>query len=149
MPPEENNDYEMYLMNENGDAVKIERFSEMSKCEVGVNPCIDLKSLYEAKYEANFVLTPESEAVLRKMQEQLDAEIVENLQNQIQSVDAVIQGLKSCDIDSGCSDKCPYYEENSSKCYGRLYKDAIAIAEAYKSVVKKGLKMMEERKIDR
>ena len=144
MPPEENNEYDLFLVNENGDPVKIERFSEMPKCEVEIDPHIDLKSLCEEKFEAKIELTPESAAEIAKLQEQLDAEIVENLQQQIKTVDSVITSMKSCICENGCIG-CQYVPSRSG-CIDDLLKDAIEIAEAYKGVVEKGLKMMEERK---
>ena len=121
-------------MNENGKPVqKIGRFSEMKTCEVGTDPRINLKKMYESKFEGTFKLTPESEAQLAELQKQADAEVIENLKQQIEAIDNVILGLKSCDVGVG------------SERYGKLYKDAIAIAEAYKRVVKSGLQMMEER----
>ena len=129
MPPEENNNFELFMMNENGEPVKIVGFSEMQKCEVKCDPSIDLKGLYEAKYEGTFELTPESAAQMAEWQKQLDAEIIENLHQQINRVDAVIAGLKYCNHDDT----------------DRLLTDAIAIAEAYKTVIEKGLNMMEEK----
>ena len=138
---------ELYLMDENGEPVKkIRRFSEMKTCEVRQDPRINLKKMYESKFEGTIELTPESEAQLAELQKQVDAEIIENLKQQIEAVDNVILGLKSCGVDVVCSDKCPYYEPVGSECYWKLYKDAIAIAEAYKRVVESGLQMMEERK---
>lgn len=137
---------ELYLMDENGEPVKkIGRFSEMKTSEVIQDPRINLKKMYESKYEGTIELTPESEAQLAELQKKLDAEIVENLKQQIEAVDNVILGLKSCDVGVGCTEKCPYYAPVGSECYGKLYKDAIAIAEAYKRVIESGLQMMEER----
>lgn len=142
MTPYENNASDLFLMNEKGEYVKIMRFAEMQTAEVKMDPRIDLKELYlqqnQSEREGTFELTPESAAQLTELQKQFDAEVIENLQQQIKAVDAVIAGLKSCDVDSGCSDKYTYYE--------KLYEDAIAIAEAYKKVVKSGLQMMENRK---
>lgn len=124
-------------MNENGDAVKITGFLEMPKCEVEIDPSIDLKSLCESKFEGTFQLIPESEAEIKKLQEQLDAEIIANLKEQIVAVSNVITAMEYC---GKCSDKCPY---RGSDCIERWMKDAIAIAYAYKGVVESGLKMME------
>ena len=138
---------ELYLMDENGEPVKkIGRFSEMKICEVRQDPRINLKKIYESKFEGTIELTPESEAQLAELQKQADAEIIENLKKQIEAVDNVILGLKSCDVAVVCSEECPYYSPVGSECYGKLYKDAIAIAEAYKRVVESGLQMMEERR---
>lgn len=138
---------ELYLMDENGEPVKkIGRFSEMKTCEVKQDPRINLKKIYESKFEGTFELTPESEAQLAELQKQADAEVIENLKQQIEAVDNVILGLKSCgDGGVDCTKKCPYYAPVGSECYGKLYKDAIAIAEAYKRVIESGLQMMEER----
>lgn len=145
MPPDENDIGELFMMNENGEPVKIGRFSEMPKCEIRTDPHIDLKSIYENKFEAKFELTPESVEEIAKLQEKLNAEIIENLKQQMDAIDAVILGLQSCDVGVGCTSKCPYYSPIGSECYGKLYKDAIAIAESYKRVVESGLKMMEKK----
>lgn len=139
MPPDENDIGELFMMNENGEPVKIGRFSEMPICEVKTDPHIDLKSIYENKFEAKIELTPESAAEMAKLQEQLDAEIIENLKEQIVAVSNVITAMEYC---GKCSDKCPY---RGSDCIERWMKDAIAIAYAYKGVVESGLKMMEEK----
>ena len=137
---------ELYLMDENGEPVKkIGRFSEMKTCEVRQDPRINLKKMYESKFEGTFELTPESAEQLAELQKQIDAEIIENLKQQIEAVDNVIFGLKSCDVGVGCTEECPYYSPVGSECYGKLYKDATAIAEAYKRVVESGLQMMEKR----
>ena len=140
MPPDENNIGELFMMNENGEPVKIERFSEMSRCEVKTDPHIDLRSVYECQ----FVLTPESAADMAKLQKQLDAEIIENLKKQISAVDAVIRGLKYCSSDMVCSE-CPYSGKDGIACVEDLFKDAIAIAEAYNRVLASGLEMMEKK----
>lgn len=145
MPPDENNIGELFLTNENGEPVKIERFSDLQTCEIEVDPRIDLKGLYEAKYEGTIELTPENTEQLAELQKKLDAEIVESLKQQMDAIDAVILGLQSCDVGVGCTSECPYYSPIGSECYGKLYKDAIAIAESYKRVVESGLKMMESK----
>lgn len=144
MPPDENNIGDLFLMNENGETVKIERFSEMPKCEVKTDPHIDLKSMYESEYDLSFVLTPESAAEMAKLQKQLDAEIIENLKKQISAVDAVIRGLKYCSSDMVCSE-CPYSDKYGIACVEDLLKDAIAIAKAYNRVLASGLEMMEKK----
>lgn len=137
---------ELYLMDENGEPVeKIGRFSEMKTWEVRQDPRINLKKMYESKFEGTFELTPESAEQLAELQKQVNAEIIENLKQQLESVDNVILGLKSCDVGVGCTEECPYYSPVGSECYGKLYKDATAIAEAYKRVVESGLQMMEKR----
>lgn len=146
MPPLENDIGELFMMNENGEPVKIQHFSEMPKCEVKIDTTIDLKSLYEAKYEGKIELTPESAAELAKLQKQWDEEIIENMQQQIKAVDGVIAGLKYCGTDDiGNCKKCQYYTGEGIKCTRQLLADAIAIAEAYRRVVESGLKMMEEK----
>lgn len=145
MPPYETKISDMFMMNEKGECVKIGRFSEMPKWEVKTDPHIDLKSMYESKYEAKIELTPESAAEMAKLQEQLNAEIIENLQEQITAIDNFITAKKYCGPDKKCSDKCPYH---GKQCIERWMEDAIAIAEAYKGVVESGLKMMEKRKGD-
>lgn len=142
MPPYEINSSDLYLMNENGDAVKITGFLEMPKCEVEIDPSINLKSLCESKFEGSFQLTPESEAELKKLQEQLNAEIIENLKEQIVAVSNVITAMEFCGPQKDCNEKCPYRGEF---CIARWMKDAIAIVEAYKNTIEKGLKMMEEK----
>ena len=107
MPPDENKEYELFLMNENGESVKVERFSEMQKCEIKTDPSIDLKGLFESKFEVTFELMPESENELAKLQKKLNTEIIENLKKQLDSIDAVIQGLKNCTSDMVCT-RCPY-----------------------------------------
>ena len=144
MPPDENNIGEFFLMNENGEPVKIGRFSEMPKCEVKTDPYIDLKSMYESEYEAKIELTPESAAEIAKLQERLNAEIIENLKQQIDAVDTVIHGLKYCNSDMVCT-KCPYCDHEDFSCMDKLFNDAIAIAEAYRRVVESGLQMMEKK----
>lgn len=142
MPPYETKISDMFMMNEKGECVKFTGFSEMQICEVRQDPGIDLKKLYESKFEGTIQLTPESEAELKKLQEQLNAEIIENLQEQITAIDNFITAKKYCGPDEKCPDKCPY---RGSDCIERWMKDAIAIAEAYKGVVESGLKMMEEK----
>lgn len=144
MPPYENNASDLFLMNENGELVKIGRFSEIPKCEVKTDPYIDLKSIYESKYEAKIELTPESAAEMAKLQEQLNAEIIENLKKQMDAVDAVIQGMKYCNSDMVCT-KCPYHDHEDFSCMDKMFNDAIAIAEAYRRVVESGLQMMEKK----
>lgn len=139
MPPYETKISDMFMMNEKGEPVKITGFSEMQNWEVRQDPGIDLKKLYESKFEGTIQLTPESEAELKKLQEQLNAEIIENLREQITAIDNFITAKKYC---GKCSDKCPY---RGSDCIERLKEDAIAIAEAYRRVVESGLKMMEEK----
>ena len=138
MPPDENNIGELFMMNENGESVKIGRFSEMPKWEVKIDPYIDLKSMYESKYEAKIELTPESAAEMAKLQEQLNAEIIDNLKQQMDAVDAVIQGLKYCT-------KCPYSNHKEFSCMEKMLNDAIAIVEAYNRVLASGLEMMEKK----
>ena len=145
MPPDENDIGELFMMNENGEPVKIGRFSEIPRWEIRTDPHIDLKSLYENKFEAKIELTPESAEEIARLQEQLNAEIIENLKQQIEAVDNVILGLKFCDVGVGCTEECPYYSPVGSECYGKLYKDATAIAKAYRRVVESGLQMMEKR----
>ena len=142
MPPYKTKISDMFIMNEKGEPVKITGFSEMEICEVRQDPGIDLKKLYESEFEGTIQLTPESEAELKKLQEQLNAEIIENLQKQITAIDNFITTMKNCGPDEKCSDKCPY---RGSYCIERWMEDAIAIAEAYKGVVESGLKMMEEK----
>lgn len=144
MPPDENNIGELFMMNENGESVKIGRFSEMPKLEVKIDPYIDLKSMYESKYEAKIELTPESAAEMAKLQEQLNAEIIENLKKQMDAVDAVIQGLKYCNSDMVCT-KCPYSNHKEFSCMEKMLNDAIAIVEAYNRVLASGLEMMEKK----
>ena len=72
MPPVENNIGELFLMNENGEPVKIGRFSELQSWEIEVDPRIDLKGLYEAKYEGTIELTPESAEQLAELQKKLE-----------------------------------------------------------------------------
>lgn len=144
MPPYETKIDDMFMMNEKGEPVKIMRFSEMETSEVQIDPRIDLKELYlhQAEYEATFELTPESAAQLAELQKQCDAEIIENLRQQIKAIDNFITAKKYCGPDKKCSDKCPYRGRN---CIERWMEDAIAIAEAYKGVVESGLKMMEDK----
>lgn len=144
MPPDENDIGELFLMNENGEPVKIGRFSEMPKCEIRTDPHIDLKSMYESEYEFKIELTPESADEMAKVQEQLNAEIIENLKQQIGAVNAVIQGLRYCNSDMVCT-KCPYSDHKDFACMDKLFNDAIAIAEAYNRVLASGLEMMEKR----
>ena len=147
MPPDENNIGELFMMNENGEPVKIGRFSEMPICEVKTDPHIDLKSIYENKFEAKIELTPESAAEMAKLQERLNAEIIENLKQQMDAVDAVIQGLKCCNSDTVCT-RCPYRTEPDDVaclCVTNLLSDAAAIAEAYRRVIESGLQMMEKK----
>lgn len=147
MPPDENDIGELFMMNENGEPVKIGRFSEMPKCEIRTDPHIDLKSLYENKFEAKIELTPESAAEMAKLQKQLNAEIIENLKQQMDAVDAVIQGLKFCNSDMVCT-RCPYRTEPDDVacvCVNNLLSDAAAIAKAYRRVVESGLQMMENK----
>ena len=144
MPPDEIEIGDLYMMNENGEPVKIGGFSDLQTCEIKVDPKIDLKKLCEFKYEATIELTPESEARLAELQKKLDAEIIENLKQQIKAVDDVIMALKCCEEVKLCPENCPYYyvEEN---CSDKMFRDATAIAEAYKRVVESGLKMMEKK----
>lgn len=144
MPPDENDIGELFMMNENGKPVKIERFSEMPKFEIRTDPHIDLKSIYENKFEAKFELTSESAEEIAKLQEKLNAEIIENLKQQIDAVDTVIHGLKYCNSDMVCT-KCPYHDNKDFACMDKLYNDAIAIAEAYNRVLASGLQMMENK----
>lgn len=145
MPPDEKSEYEMFMMNENGEPVKIERFSEMPKCEIKTDPNIDLKSLYENKFESEIELTPESLEEIAKLQEKLNAEIIENLKQQMLAVDAVIQGLKYCTSDMVCT-RCPYSSDPfDCSCVNDLLRDAMTIAEAYRRVVVSGLEMMEDK----
>ena len=144
MPPDENNIGELFMMNENGEPVKIGRFSEMPICEVKTDPHIDLKSIYENKFEAKIELTPESAAEMAKLQERLNAEIIENLKQQMDAVDMVIYGLKYCNSDMVCT-KCPYCDHKDFTCMEKLFNDAIAIAEAYNRVLASGLEMMENK----
>lgn len=142
MPPYETKISDMFIMNEKGEPVKITGFSEIQLCEVRQDPGIDLKKLYKSKFDVTIQLTPESEAELKKLQEQLNAEIIENLQEQITAIDNFITAKKYCGPNRKCSDKCPY---RGSDCIERWMEDAIAIAEAYKRVVESGLKNMEEK----
>lgn len=146
MPPDEKNVSDMFLMNENGEPVKITRFAEMQTAEVQIDPRIDLKELclHEAEYEGTIELTPESAEQLAELQKQCDAETIVNLQQQIKEVDAVITAMQYCFPSEKCTDKCPYYGD--SRCMDFLMKDVIAIAEAYKKVIESGLQMMENRK---
>lgn len=141
MPPDENDIGELFMMNENGEPVKIGGFSEMPKCKIVTDPHIDLKSLYEDKFEAKIELTPESAAEMAKLQKQLDAEIIENLNKQISAVNAVILALKCCKSNRDCGG-CPYLGDG---CMDNLFVDAIAIAEAYNRVLASGLQMMEKK----
>ena len=141
MPPDENNIGELFMMNESGEPVKIGRFSEMPKCEIRTDPHIDLKSIYENKFEAKIELTPESSAEIAKLQEQLDAEIIENLKQQIYAINVVRQAIECCIPEENCFE-CPY---SFKGCINELLKDAIAIAEAYRRVLASGLEMMEKR----
>lgn len=145
MPPYETKIIDMFMMNENGELVKIGRFSEMPKLEVKTDPYIDLKSMYKNEYEAKIELTHESAAEMTKLQNQLDAEIIENLKQQMDAVDAVIQGLKYCNSDMVCT-KCPYSNYKEFSCMEKMLNDAIAIVEAYNRVLESGLEMMEKRK---
>lgn len=141
MSQDENDIRELFMMNENGEPVKIGRFSEMPKCEIRTDPHIDLKSLYENKFEAKIELTPESAAEIAKLQEQLNAEIIENLKKQICAVNAVRNGIECCNANENCFE-CPY---SSKGCIDELLKDALAIAEAYRRVLASGLEMMEKK----
>lgn len=141
MPPLENNIGDLFLMNENGEPVKIGRFSEMPICEVKIDPHIDLKSIYESKYEYKIELTPESAAEIAKFQKQLDAEIIENLKKQIYAVNAVRMCIECCNANENCLE-CLYFGKG---CIDELLKDALAIAEAYRRVLASGLEMMEKR----
>ena len=133
----------MFIMNENGEPVKIERFSEMPKCEIKTDPCIDLKSMYENKFEPEIELAPESLEEIAKLQKKLNAEIIENLKQQMDSTDAVIHGLKNCTSDMVCT-RCPYSSSpDDFSCVNDLLRDAMAIAKAYRRVVESGLEMME------
>ena len=132
------------MMNENGEPVKIGRFSELKNWNIKVDPKIDLKKLYESEYEATFELTPESEAQLAELQEKFDAEIIENLKQQIKAVDDVIMALKCCEEVKLCLENCPYYNTGKD-CSDKMFRDATAIAEAYKRVVESGLQMMEKK----
>ena len=145
MPPDEIETGELFMMNENGEPVKIGRFSELKNWEIKVDPKIDLKKLYESKYEATFELTPESEAQLAELQKKLDGEIIENLKQQIKAVDNVIMALKCCGEVKHCPENCPYYYAGVD-CLDKMLRDTTAIAEAYKRVVESGLMMMEKRK---
>lgn len=140
MPPDENNIGELFLMNENGEPVKIGRFSEMPKYEIRTDPHIDLKSIYESEYEVKIELTPESAAEMAKLQKQLDAEIIENLKKQIAAVNAVRQAIECCNANENCFE-CPY---SGKGCIDELLKDALAIAEAYRRVLASGLEMIEK-----
>lgn len=142
MPPDEMNIDDLFMMNEKGEPVKIMGFSEMQICEVRQDPGIDLKKLCESEFEGTIQLTPESEAELKKLQEQLNAEVIDNLQKQITAIDNFITAKEYCGPGKKCSVKCPY---RGSDCIERWMKDAIAIAEAYKGVVESGLKMMDEK----
>lgn len=147
MPPDENDIGELFMMNENGEPVKIGRFSEMPKWEIRTDPHIDLKSLYENKFEAKIELTPESAEEIEKLQEKLNSEIIENLKQQSDAVDAVIQGLKCCNSDMVCT-RCTYRTEPDDVaclCVTNLLSDAAAIAEAYRRVLASGLEMMEKK----
>ena len=148
MPPVENNIGELFLMNENGEPVKkIGRFSEMKNYEVRQDPRIDLKKIYESKFEATIELTPESAEQLAELQKKLDAEIVENLKQQMDAVDAVIHSLKLCNSDMVCT-RCPYRTEPddiANTCVTNLLNDAVAIAKAYRRVIESGLMMMEKK----
>ena len=137
---------ELYLMDENGEPVKkIGRFSEMKTCEVRQDPRINLKKMYESKFEGTIELTPESAEQLAELQKKLDAEIVENLKQQMDSVDAVIHSLKLCNSDMVCT-RCPYRTEpNDIACVTNLLNDAVVIAKAYRRVIESGLMMMEKR----
>jgi len=141
MPPDENDIGELFMVNENGEPVKIGRFSEMPKCEVKPDPYIDLKSMYESEYEAKIELTPESAAEMAKLQKQLNAEIIENLKKQIGAVNAVRQAIECCNANENCFE-CPY---SGKGCIDELLKDALAIAESYRRVLASGLEMMEKK----
>lgn len=141
MPPDENDIGELFLMNENGEPVKIGRFSEMPKCEIRTDPNIDLKSIYENKFEAKIELTPESAKEIAKLQEQLNAEIIENLNKQIYAVNAVRQAIECCIPEENCYE-CPY---SGKGCINELLKDALAIAETYRRVLASGLETMEKK----
>ena len=141
MPPDENDIGELFMMNENGEPVKIGRFSKMPKCEIRTDPHIDLKSLYESEYEAKIELTPESAAEIAKLQEQLNAEIIENLKKQICAVNAVRIGIECCIPEENCWE-CPYHGKG---CINELLKDALVIAEAYRRILASGLEMMEKK----
>ena len=134
---------DMYFMNEKSEFEKLTGFAEMPKCEIQVDPKIDFKRLDD--YECKIELSLESKAEWEELQEQLDAEIIENLQQQIKAVDDVIAGLKCYDELKICPEHCPYYSPTDNDCSSILFKDTIAIAEAYKRVVESGLKMMESR----
>jgi len=147
MSPDEMNVSDMFLMNENGETVKITGFAEMQTAEVKMDPRIDLKELYlhQSEYEGTIELTPESAEQLAELQKKCDAEMIANLQQQIKAVDAVITAMQYCQLPSeNCTKECPYYGD--SRCIDFMMKDAIAIAEAYKNVVESGLQMMENRK---
>lgn len=139
---------ELYLMNENGEPVgKIGSFSEMKTWEVRQDPRINLKEMYESKFEGTIELTPESEAQLAELQKQVDAEVIENLKQQIDAVDAVINSLKLCNSDMVCT-RCSYRTEPddiSDTCVTNLLNDAVVIAKDYRCVLESGLQMMEER----
>ena len=145
MPPDENNIGELFLMNGNGEPVKIERFSDLQTCEIKVDPRTEIKELYETKYEGTIELTPESAEQLAELQKKLDAEIVENLKQQMDAVDAVIHSLKLCNSDMVCT-RCPYRTEpNDIACVTNLLNDAVVIAKAYRRVIESGLMMMEKK----
>lgn len=144
MPPYEiNTSGDMFLMNEKGEPVKITRFSKMETCEVQIDPRIDLKELYlhPAEYEATIELTPESADEMAKLQEQLNAEIIDNLKKQIYAVNAVRMRIECCNTNENCLE-CPYFGKG---CIDELLKDALAIADAYRRVLASGLEMMEEK----
>ena len=144
MQPDEIETGELFMMNENGEPVKIGRFSEMKIWEVRQDPRINLKKMYESKFEGTIELTPESEAQLTELQKKFDAEIIENLKQQIKAVDDVIMALKCCEEVKLCPVNCPYYNTGKD-CSDKMFRDATAIAEAYKRVVESGLQMMEKK----
>ena len=94
------------------------------------------------KFEAKIELTPESSAEIEKLQEQLDAEIIENLKMQICAVDAVRKSIECCNANENNCFECPY---SGKGCTDELLKDALAIAEAYRRVLASGLEMMEKK----
>lgn len=145
MPPDEIKAGVLFMMNENSEPVKIGRFSELKNCEIEVDPKYDIKKLYEEGYEWKIELTPESAEQLAELQRTLNAEIIENLRQQIKAIDNVIFGLKCCDELKICPENCPYYEPIGHQCSNKLHRDATAIAESYKRVVESGLRMMEKK----
>ena len=115
----------------------------MQKCEIKTDPSIDLKGLFESKFEVTFELMPESENELAKLQKKLNTEIIENLKKQLDSIDAVIQGLKNCTSDMVCT-RCPYSSNPFDySCVNDLLTDAVTVAVAHRKVVVSGLEMIE------